>query len=80
MFDKIVERAAKPTSLRRCDSIAFFVVSDTTGYYLNIDRDMIDSFRFSIIEFDQWIQGNNRWERVTSFYCGDPDLAVAEGL
>ena len=82
MFDKYVERAAKPTS-RRCliDDIAFFVVSGTEGlgYYLDKDLDVIDSFRFTVVEFDEWIKGNDQWEYVTPFCC-DPDLEVAEGL
>ena len=80
MFNKIVERAAKPISSScRTDNVAFLVVSGNIGYYLNKDLDVIDSFRFTAAEFDPWVQDNDQWERVTSFCC-DPDLMVAEGL
>ena len=79
MFDKPIERAAKPTPRRAKDGIAFVVISGITGYYLNTDLDIVESFGFTPARFEQWITGNDSWERVTSF-CNDPDLMVADGL
>ena len=78
MFNKFVERAARPSYLHSESDIAFFIVSGPSGYYLDKDLDVMDTFIFNAAEFDQWINGNDMWELTT--FCCDPDLMVAEGL